>query len=107
MRLQQVNATVPNSDIAPAPALDEHLRDESMRHIKLPLRPTLALRPRLFERQGLFVVDDRVMRPRRFDPLGERFHRELHVLSQARRAPTVFLEHVERDAHARPAEHRR
>ncbi len=105
MRLQEVKAAVKDADVAALDALLEHFRYVAMRHIELPLRPALALAPRLHERQRLLVVDDGIVRPRRLDPFCQGFHRKLHVFRQTCRAPAVALKDVRRNAHARTAEH--
>ncbi len=81
VRLEEIDASVPDADVLPAPSL--------------------------LERERLLIVDHGVMRPRRLDALGKQLHRELHVLGEAGRAPAVPLQHVRRNAHARTAEARR
>ena len=104
MRLQQIDTAIPDTNIFLTPAFFQHDGDKTLRDVKLTLCPAFTLIPRLFERQRLLVVNDRVMCPRRLDAFGKGLHGELHILRQARCTPTMFFEDIGSDAHARTAE---
>lgn len=63
------------------------------------LYPPFSLVPRLFKGQGLFIIDNRIVTPSRWNAFQEGFHGKFHIFRQAGCFPSVLLKDIHGNAH--------